>query len=154
MRQRYYLIPVIVLFIILILQFGWPSLSGSQTASPEKDSNQKLETKDRNKDGKLDMWLYRDNKGTPLKWIYDYDYDGRPDNWSFFKNGKSYLDEKDTDGDGKVDEIYLSIWDSQGIKQRYLYLVLKDKEKYIFEVQEDTGWLSEDADNKLKKNSR
>jgi hypothetical protein len=79
-----------------------------------------------------------------VKWIRDSIHAGRPDKWSFFKNGRAFLDEEDTDHDGKVDVIYLSIYDSQGIKQRVFSFALQDKEKNIFAIQEDTGWKPDD----------
>ncbi len=62
-----------------------------------------------------------------MKWVRDLNRDGRPDAWSFFKNGKAFIEEEDTDHDGKVDRIQIRVRDSQGQKERYVTLELKDK---------------------------
>ena len=120
-----------------------PHLFQSADLVPKDEPNLRLETKDSRKDGKIDNWLYRDENRVPVKWIRDSNRDGRPDAWSFFKNGKAFLDEDDTDHDGRVDVIYLHLRDSQGIKQRLLIFVLKQKRNDVFELHEDTGWLPE-----------
>ena len=101
---------------------------------------EQTQTVDKNKDGKIDNWIYRDDKKAPIKWISDSNYDNKEDKWSFFKNGRAFLDEEDLDGDGKVDVIYLNLYDSNDMKDRGISLILKDKEKNIFVEHEDTGW--------------
>ncbi|MEJ2246309.1 MAG: hypothetical protein P8Y80_09585, partial [Acidobacteriota bacterium] len=102
--------------------------------------------KDSNLDGEIDNWLYRDGTGTPVKWIRDSNSDGRPDHWSFFKGGKPFLSNVDTDYDGKTDAIYLTIWDSLGTKQRSYSYSVRNKETNVFVLHEDTGWISDDKD--------
>ncbi len=96
---------------------------------------------DKNKDGKTDNWIVRDDKNIPIKWIKDTNFDGKEDSWSFFKNGKVFLEEIDSDEDGRVDEIYLIIFDSETKKLRTISLILEDMEKSIFIEKEDTGWV-------------
>ena len=98
------------------------------------------QTFDKNKDGKIDMWLYRDEKGIPIKWVRDANFDGKDDSWSFFKNGEAFLDEEDLNGDGKVDRIIINIFDSEEKKSRGISIFLKDPEKNVFIENEDTGW--------------
>jgi hypothetical protein len=98
-----------------------------------------VETADSNKDGKIDSWIYRNDENVPVKWVRDNNNDGQEDSWSFFKNGKAYLDEVDYDGDGKVDTIYLNLYD-ENMKNRGISFVLDDKDKNIFLEKEDTGW--------------
>ena len=102
-----------------------------------------VETIDKNKDGKIDTWIYRDSNDIPLKWIRDKNFDGKEDSWSFFKDGKAFLDEVDFDSDGKVDTIYLNIYD-ENWKNRGFCFTLSDKEKNIFIEKEDTGWRFEE----------
>ncbi len=99
-----------------------------------------VETYDKNKDGRVDWWIYRDDKNIPFKSVRDKNFDGKEDSWSFFKDGKAFLDEDDYDGDGKVDTIYLNIVDAKNQKTRGFRLILQDKSKNIFVVDEDTGW--------------
>jgi hypothetical protein len=121
---------------------------------PKKEPNLRLETKDSKKDGRIDSWLYRDQSGVPVKWIRDSNHSGRPDKWSFFKNGKAFLDEEDTDHDGKVDVIYLTVWDSQGIKQRSFSFAVQNKDTNVFVLHEDIGWNPDDKDLQTNKESR
>ena len=100
------------------------------------------QTFDKNKDGKIDVWLYRDEKGVPIKSVRDTNFDGKEDSWSFFKNGEAFLDEDDYNGDGKVDRIIVTIFDSEHKKSRGLSIFLKDPEKNVIIVNEDTGWQS------------
>ncbi len=85
-----------------------------------------------------------------MKWIRYSNHAGRPDKWSFFKDGKVFLDEEDIDDDGKVDVIYLTIWDSQGIKQRSFSFEVRNKETNVFVLHEDSGWIPDDKDLKGK----
>ncbi len=105
--------------------------------SPMLGFCEEVTANDLNKDGKVDSWLYRDDKGVSLKWFRDTDFDGREDQWSFFKDGRAFLDEEDTNGDGKVDRIIITMWDPQN-NQRTILLTQDDKS--IFFLDEDTGW--------------
>ncbi len=144
MKKRFYIVPILLLFLLLIFQIDWPYLFGAQTLLSDAKDNSKLEKLDSNKDGSIDTWLYRDDSNIPLKWIRDSNHNGQPDKWSFFKNGKAFIDEEDLDFDGKADLIIIQIVDSQGKKLRMFSLVLKDKEKNVFIPQEDTGWIEKD----------
>ena len=101
---------------------------------------EQIQTIDKNKDEKIDSWLYRDEKGTPIRWVKDSDSDGKEDRWSFFKDGKAFLDEEDLNGDGKVDRIIISVFDSENKKARSISILQKAPEKNIFVENEDTGW--------------
>ncbi len=144
MKKRHYIIIVVIFTIGFVFLLNRSVIFRSGNLIPKEEPDLRLETKDSKKDGKIDNGFYRDKNGVPVKWISDSNHDGRPDKWSFFKNGRAFLDEEDTDHDGKVDVIYLSIYDSQGIKQRVFSFALKDKEKNIFAIQEDTGWKTDD----------
>ena len=101
---------------------------------------EEIQTYDKNKDGKTDSWIYRDDKGVPTRWIRDSNFDGKEDQWLFFKQGKAFLDEEDLDGDGKVDRIIIHVYDLEHNKSRSISILLKDARKNIFIENEDTGW--------------
>ncbi len=122
----------------------------SKNLIPKEEPNLWLETKDSKHDGIIDSWFYRDKNGVNVKWIRDSNHDGRPDKWSFFRDGIAFLDEEDTDHDGKVDVIYLYIWDSQGIKQRCFSFAVQNKKTNVFVLHEDTGWIPNDKELKGK----
>lgn len=134
----------VLLIIGLSLLLNRHAFFRSKNVLPKEEPNLRLETKDSKHDGKIDNWFYMDKNGIPVKWIRDSNHAGRPDKWSFFKNGKAFIDEEDIDHDGKVDVIYLTIWDSQGIKQRVLSLNVQDKKTNVFVLHEDTGWQPND----------
>jgi len=140
----------VLLIIGLSLLLNRHAFFGSKNVIPREELNLRLETKDSKKDGITDNWLYRDQNGVPVKWIRDSIHAGRPDKWSFLKDGKAFLDEEDTDHDGKVDVIYLTIWDSQGIKQRAFSFTVQDKESNVFFLREDTGWQPNERRDKRK----
>jgi len=156
MKRMIIAIVILGLSIFLLVQFT--SKTGRHRDSEQKSNNKivrtditnngKVVNTDSNSDGVIDGWLYRDKEEVPLKWIRDSNHDGHPDHWSFFKNGRAFLDEVDTDHDGKVDMIYSTIWDSQGIKQRSFSFVVQDKETNVFVLHEDTDWKSDDTDLK------
>ena len=150
MKKRYYIIIVVMVTIGFVLFLNRSGILGSENLIPKEEPNLRVETRDSKRDGKIDHWLYRDKNGSPVKWIRDSNHDGRPDKWSFFKNGRAFLDEEDTDHDGKVDQIQLSLVDDQGYRQRFINLVLKDKRTNIFEVQFDTGWVTDKDFEKVK----
>ncbi len=91
-------------------------------------------------DGPIDNWLVRGTNGIPLRWIRDENHGGRPDSWSFFKDGKAFLDEVDSDHDGKVDAIYLHVLSEDKTRVREFSFTLDDREKNVFIEHEDTGW--------------
>ena len=145
------IILIVVLLIIgLSLLLNRHAFFRSKNPIPKEEPNLLLETKDSKHDGKIDNWLYRDRNGVPVKWIRDSKHTGQPDKWAFFKNGRSFLDEEDTDHDGKVDQIQLSLVDDQGYKQRYIFLKLKNAQTNTFDVQFDSGWLTEKDIEKQK----
>jgi hypothetical protein len=119
-------------------------LFSAQKLLSDVSENSKLEKIDSNKNGSIDNWLYRGDSNIPLKWIRDSNHNGQPDKWSFFKNGKAFIDEEDLDFDGKADLITIQMVDSQGNKLRIFSLALKDKEKNIFIPHADTGWIRKD----------
>jgi len=102
--------------------------------------SEQLETIDKNNDGKIDNWIYEDENGTRVKWVRDSNYDGNQDQWSFFKDGEAFIDEKDIDFDGKVDFFIINLFDNEKQKVRSLSFTLGDKDKNIFVPVEDTGW--------------
>jgi hypothetical protein len=150
MKKRYYLIILVLFTIVFVLLINGSVVFRSANLTPKEEPNLRLETKDSKKDGGIDNWVYRDKKGVPVKWIRDSNHDGRPDKWAFFKNGRAFLDEEDTDHDGRVDQIQLSLVDAQGYKQRFINLALKDKRTNTFEVQFDTRWVTEKNFEKVK----
>jgi len=150
MKKKIFIILAVLLAIAFLSLLPGNFIFRSADLIPKEEPNLQLETKDSKKNGKIDSWLYRDENRVPVKLIRDSNRDGHPDARSFFREGKAFLDEDDTDHDGKVDVIYLHLRDSQGIKQRSLMFVLKEKRNNVFEVHEDTGWLPEE-DLKQKK---
>ncbi len=82
----------------------------------------------------------RSTNGIPLRWVRDGNHGGRPDSWSFFKDGKAFLDEVDSDHDGKVDTIYLHVLSEDKTRVREFSFTLDDREKNVFTEREDSGW--------------
>jgi len=145
MKRIYLTILAALVIIPLILVIPAARVFRSGDPVPTEEPNLHLQTVDSNKDGKPDSWAYRTENRIPVKWIRDSNHDGRLDGWSFFEGGRAFLDEDDTDRDGKVDVIYLHLRDSVGARQRSLMLVLKDSGHNVFELHEDTGWVPEEA---------
>jgi hypothetical protein len=139
MKKKYYIILVALIAVIVFFQLNRIVIHRPENLIPKDELNLKLETKDSRHDGKIDNWFYRDQSGVPVKWLRDSIHAGRPDKWSFFQNGKAFIDEEDIDHDGKVDVIYLTIWDSQGIKQRGLSFKVQDNTSNVLFLHEDTG---------------
>jgi thiol-disulfide isomerase/thioredoxin len=54
--------------------------------------------------GNASGWLLRDAKGQPLRRFYDSNGDGKPDVWSYFKDGVEVYREIDTNFTGKPDQ--------------------------------------------------
>jgi hypothetical protein len=146
MKKRYFIILPVLIVVILFLNVNRDSIFRLDNSVPGEEPDLLIEKKDSNLDGEIDNWLYRDGTGTPVKWIRDSNSDGRPDHWSFFKGGKPFLSNVDTDYDGKTDAIYLTIWDSLGTKQRSYSYSVRNKETNVFVLHEDTGWISDDKD--------
>jgi hypothetical protein len=109
---------------------------------------EELVTKDLNNDGHINNWIVKSTNGTPLRWIRDTNHDGKPDQWSFFKDGKAFLDEVDSDHDGKVDEIYLHVRSEDGRRIREFSFRVSDRQRNVFSEQEDTGWYDLTTTNK------
>jgi hypothetical protein len=149
MQKKIIIIGVLLIISLSLLLYRHVFLKPKLISKEEP--NLRLETKDSKHDGKIDNWLYRDQKGIPVKWIRDSKHAGRPDKWAFFNNGRSFLDEEDADHDGKVDQIQINLVDSQGYKQRFINLILKDKRVNTFDVQFDTGWITEEEFKKLSR---
>lgn len=104
---------------------------------------------DSNKDGKTDKWFYIDDKGNSTKWVRDNNFDGKEDAWDFFKygeEGRVVLHEEDTNGDGKVDRIIVTVSDSENKKARGIVLDLKDSVSNLFVQKGDSGWQISKAD--------
>jgi len=59
---------------------------------------------DRNEDGRIDLWIYREN-GEIVRRVMDEDFDGRPDQSIFYDTSTHRVSrvEEDTDKDGNVD---------------------------------------------------
>lgn len=65
---------------------------------------QRCATFDLNHDGRLDMvQVYEPNGATLLQGVYDFDFDGRADQLSFFKAGRAREHHLDTDFDRRID---------------------------------------------------
>ena len=103
-------------------------------------SGEELTAKASKQDGQIDSWLVRSTNGIPLRWVRDGNHGGRPDSWSFFKDGKAFLDEVDSDHDGKVDTIYLHVLSEDKTRVREFLFTLDDREKNVFTEREDSGW--------------
>ena len=131
---------IAILAVILCVVIGCAPQKNTYVPIQPRD-DEVLKTIDKNKDGKIDIWVYGTKSGIPRSWIRDKNYDGIPDNWSFFKDGKAFIDEVDFDGDGKVDTIYINIWNENKTKTRGLSFRLRDKDRNVFVEQEDTGWV-------------
>lgn len=68
-----------------------------QTLAPKK-----IEV-DRNYDGTPDRFEYYDKDGKIVQVETDTDFNGKTDEWVYYKNGVVEKAEKDTNGDGKPD---------------------------------------------------
>jgi hypothetical protein len=130
-------IPVILSVSILILAGCHRNVSDVYTTPAP---GEELVTKDMNKDGRIDNWIVRGTNGIPLRWVQDENRDGKPDSWSFFKGGKAFLDEVDSDHDGKVDTIYLHVSNEDNTRVREFCFHLQDEKRNVFIEREDTGW--------------
>lgn len=58
---------------------------------------------DRNYDGTPDRFEYYNPDGTISRIETDIDFNGKTDEWVYYKNGVVEKAEKDTNGDGKAD---------------------------------------------------
>jgi hypothetical protein len=90
--------------------------------------------------GRIDNWIVRGTNGIPHRWVRDENGGGKADSWSFFKDGKAFLDEFDSDHNGKVDTIHLHVLSEDKTRIREFLFTLDDREKNIFTEHEDTGW--------------
>ncbi|MCD4707608.1 MAG: hypothetical protein K8S62_07695 [Candidatus Sabulitectum sp.] len=108
-------------------------------AAPVFESGEIITERDRNDDGNIDFWLFSDLNNVPVRLVLDIDFDGRPDNWSHFKNGRAFLDQEDTDNDGIIDFILLCIYDEEERNMREVLFLLE--EDNLFATTADTGWL-------------
>ena len=108
---------------------------------PPHINGNKLTEVDRNQDGEIDSWIYCKEEKIPSILITDQNYDGDPDSWDFFKNGKAFLGEEDSDGNGKIDKFFLHVFSEDKNKVREFFFELIDKKRNIFVEKEDTGWV-------------
>lgn len=72
---------------------------------------EEAQTKDLDRDGKIDTWIIYDDEGFPLKASFDRHVDGKPDAWKYYRKGLVYKREWDRNFDGKPD---LRIFESFG----------------------------------------
>ena len=133
-------ITIIIVLVLLIIVLLLDKFYTPKWIPPQIDDNE-LTKVDRNQDGEIDSWIYRNEEGIPSIGIIDQNYNGDPDSWAFFKNGKAFLDEEDSDGDGKIDKIFLHVFSEDKNKIREFFFDLLDKKRNIFVEKEDTGWV-------------
>lgn len=130
--------------ISITLVAGLLALAGCQRNEEDRYAyagpGEELTAKATKQDGRIDNWLVCGTNGVPHRWIRDENGGGRPDSWSFFKDGKAFLDEVDSDHDGKVDTIYLHVLSEDKNRIREFSFTLDDREKNVFTEHEDTGW--------------
>ncbi len=99
-----------------------------------------IKTIDKNNDGQVDGWLYSDTDSSFQKFYIDLNCDGKIDNWDYIKNKKAFLSNRDTNFDGKADNITLQIFDNENSKHKMISLYLKDREINLFEIELETKW--------------
>lgn len=149
---------IVIVVVVALLLVGTITLLSticekqSLPQSSQKNDSGSVTVKDVNNDGKMDNWLYADKENTPLRWIRDSDFDGVPDQWSYFKDGKAFIDQHDLDQNGKVDAIYLNIWTEDRKMTRGFSFRLEDVEHNIFVEHEDTGWKDRTKEQDSKEN--
>jgi hypothetical protein len=73
-----------------------------ETGTRPVKSGQAVEERDRNGDGKTDIWRYSKD-GILVRSEVDSDYDGKVDYWAYYKNGKTERQEIDRNNDGRKD---------------------------------------------------
>jgi len=95
MKNIIKIIPLLFLFCFLAALVY--AQEQQQTVAPKK-----VEV-DRNYDGVPDRFEYYDNDGKIVRVETDADFNGKTDEWVYYKNGVVEKAEKDTNGDGKPD---------------------------------------------------
>jgi len=82
------------------LQIG--TVRSSETGTGPGRSGEVVEERDRNRDGKTDIWRYSKD-GILVRSEVDSDYDGTIDFWAYYKNGRTERQEMDRNNDGTRD---------------------------------------------------
>jgi len=71
---------------------------------------------DRNSDGNVDYRIFNDAKGRKVYEEYDYDYDGRMDDFYYYKEGQLDREEIDSDSNGKID-VWIVLYQGKYIRR-------------------------------------
>lgn len=71
---------------------------------------------DRDKDGRVDHRIFNDNKGRRLYEELDFNYDGRMDDFYYYKDGELEREEIDSDYNGKVD-VWIALYQGKYIRR-------------------------------------
>ena len=87
----------VILILVIFVIFATFVQAGEEALAPKKVQV------DSNYDGVVDRLEYYDKSGQIIRVESDTDFDGRYDEWVYYKNGKVEKAEKDTNGDGKPD---------------------------------------------------
>lgn len=136
-RKYWYLIVAAVVGFVLLFT-GLPHrscLPGIPVCGP----GEIMVELDTNADGNTDFWAFLDQDTVPVGSVGDTDFDGTPDSWDVFKNGRAFLAQQDTDNDGIIDFILIVVYDEEERNMRDI-LFLLEKENLFVEAA-DTGWL-------------
>jgi len=94
----------------------WVLFSASFTFALDTNlPKSKVDTKDRNSDGKPDIWIYYNEKGEHIKSEADRNFDGKVDYTRYLAKVKIDREEGDIDFDGAIDTW---VYYSDGMKVR------------------------------------
>ena len=140
-RKYWYLIVAVVVGLVLLFT-GLPQrnpLPGVPVCGP----GEIMVELDTNDDGNTDFWAFLDQDSVPVGSVGDTNFDGKPDSWSHFKNGRAFLEQEDTNNDGTIDLIIVNLFNEDESKIRSILLLrvlVQDMGDIFFEA-EDTGWV-------------
>lgn len=137
-KSHWCLIVVIVLALVLLF-IGLPQRN-SLPGVPICENGEIVREVDRNDDGNVDVWIFADQDTVIVRMVRDTNFDGRPDTWDYFKNGKPSLAQEDQDHDGTIDFILIQVHDEEEKKARGIIFLLEGN---IFVEDGDTGWVEE-----------
>ncbi len=139
MVKKYWCLIVVIVLGLVLLFIRLPHRN-SLPGVPVSEPGEILRERDTNDDGNVDVWMFYDQNNVPVLMVRDTDFDGRPDSWDHFKNGKPFLAQEDQDYDGTIDFILIQILDEEEKKARGIIFLLEGN---IFVEDGDTGWIEE-----------
>lgn len=96
-------ITLMILALFGLCTFAVSALARGEDTAPANAPVPKKVEVDRNYDGLPDRLEYYNADGTVDRIETDTDFNGRTDEWVYYKNGIVEKAEKDTNGDGKPD---------------------------------------------------